>query len=212
MTSGKLPILLLALICSLSAAGATSDADALLQRLARPAPATTAFVETKYSDLLDAPLVTQGELSFASANQLGKRVDMPFQERTVVDGENVSIERAGRKPMHFSLKRAPELRALLIGFSALLAGDRAALRRHFAIAVSGSDAHWMIVLDPIDKRIRKRIDAITIYGADDAPRCFLVEQADGDASVMRVDAAAKEAVADAASQDALVALCRQDAR
>ncbi len=193
----------------MTSAAATPNAEALLQRLARPAPALTAFVEVRYSDVLSEPLVSRGELSFSAADQLGKRVDSPFQEHTVVNGETVRIERADRKPMQFSLKRAPELRALLVGFSALLAGDEAALRRHFAIVVVGDDAQWQIELDPIDKRIRKRIRAITVFGSGNAPRCFLVDQADGDSSVMLVDAAASAALPKPLEQSAVLAICKQ---
>jgi len=156
--------------------------------------------------------MTRGELSFEAADQLGKRVDAPFKERTTVRGENVRVERAGRKPMQFSLKRAPELRALLVGFSALLAGDQGALRKHFRIAVEGSDARWAILLDPIDKRIRARIRRITVIGGGNAPRCFSVEQADDDASLMLVDAAAAEPLPSALELPALLAFCRQDPR
>jgi len=158
-------------------------------RLARPAPATTAFVEVRFSDLLTEPLVSRGELRFDAADRLGKRVDEPFRETTTVRGESVRIERSGRKPMQFNLKRAPELRALLAGFSGLLAGDIVALRRHFDIKVVGSDTRWQIALNPRDARMRKRIPEVTVLGSNNAPRCFRIEQADGDISIMLIDAA-----------------------
>ncbi len=150
-------------------------------------------------------------LSFDAADQLSKRVDEPFQEFTVIRGEAVRVERSGRKPMQFSLKRAPELRALLVGFSALLSGDQATLRRHFEVAVSGPSTQWQILLSPIDARIAKRIRSITVLGADAAPRCFLVDQADGDSSLMLVDAAAAEKLPDPLDADTVLALCRQEA-
>lgn len=212
MISGNLPSLLGCLLSALSplAIGASTP-EHLLASLARPAPATTAFVEIRYSDLLSEPLLSRGMLSFDAADQLSKRVDEPFQESTVVRGEAVRVERSGRKPMHFSLKRAPELRALLVGFSALLSGDQAALRRHFEVAVSGEFGDWQILLSPIDARIAKRIRSITVLGADAAPRCFLVDQADGDSSLMLVDVAAAEALPENIAVESLLAHCRRKA-
>ena len=182
--------------------------EALLARLARPAPAKTLFVEVRFSDLLSEPLVSRGELSFEAADRLGKRVDTPFQETTSVHGENVRIERSGRKPMQFNLKRAPELRALLAGFSGLLGGDRAALQRYFSIKVMGSDARWQIELAPRAARMRKRVAGVTVFGAENAARCFSIDQGEGDASVMLVDEAARGPLPQPLTLSALLALCR----
>jgi Outer membrane lipoprotein carrier protein LolA-like len=198
--------LLSAVISSQIMAAPTSEA--LLARLVRPAPATTRFVEVRFSDLLIEPLISRGELSFDAADQLGKHVDAPFQETTQVRGESVRIERKGQKPMQFNLKRAPELRALLAGFSGLLSGNLSALQQHFKVSIEGTDARWQIRLDPIAARMRKRISGVSVLGADNAPRCFRIEEADGDASIMLVDAAATEALPDPLTLPALIERCR----
>lgn len=212
MISGNLPSLLGCLLGALSPLATSAPTpEQLLASLARPAPATTAYVEIRYSDLLSEPLLSRGMLSFDAADQLSKRVDEPFQESTVVRGESVRVERRGRKPMQFSLKRAPELRALLVGFSALLSGDQAALRAHFDVSVSGTSGEWQILLSPTDARIGKRIRSITVLGADAAPRCFVVDQADGDSSLMLVDAAAAETLPEDLRVEAALAHCRRKA-
>jgi hypothetical protein len=53
---------LLALPILAAADSGAPDLDALLQHLARPAPATTPFVEVHFSPLLSRPLIVSGEL------------------------------------------------------------------------------------------------------------------------------------------------------
>jgi hypothetical protein len=195
------------LLLPIAAADAAPATDALLAKLVRPAPATTAFVEVRFSELVTEPLVSRGELSFDVGGRLGKRVDAPFKETTTIAGENVRVERAGRKPMQFNLRRAPELRALVAGFSGLLGGDGDALRKHFKVSVNGDDAAWRITLDAVDARTRKRLPAIEVLGAGAAPRCFRLQEAGGDASVMLVDDAAASALPEPLTPDALRARC-----
>jgi hypothetical protein len=212
MTSGKSNLRWLALASLLLTTPtlAAPNAERLLARLARPAPATTAFVDVRFSDLLTEPLVSRGELRFDAADRLGKRVDTPFRENTSVQGENVRVEREGRKPMRFNLKRAPELRALLAGFSGLLGGDIAALRRYFKVEVAGDDARWTIALAPLDARMRKRVTMVEVFGRDNAPQCFRIEEADGDVGIMLVDAAARKALPQPLTVPALLKLCRPE--
>jgi hypothetical protein len=195
MTSGKALALLLFSL-TIPAAGATAAADeagldALLARLKRPAPATTAFVEVRFSQLLSAPLVSAGELEYRASDALVKTVQRPFRERTEVTGDEVRIEREGQTPHHFSLERAPELRGLLAGFAALMGADRASLERYFS-AASESGAHgWRLALTPHDARIRQRIRELDVIGRGDTPRCMLVSEANGNLSVMLLGAAAQ---------------------
>ncbi len=60
-----------------AAAFAAPGPDALLQRLARPAPATTVFVEVHFSPLLSRPLIVSGELQYDGPDSLGRSVEKP---------------------------------------------------------------------------------------------------------------------------------------
>ena len=51
---------------------------------------------------------------------------------TIADGE-VTQQRAGKRPRHFSLNHAPQLQVLLDSFVALLSGDAARLAEAFEI-------------------------------------------------------------------------------
>ena len=165
---------------------AEPDLDALLARLARPAPDTTSFVEVRFSSLLETPIVVSGRLEHRQDGSLMRRVDSPYREVTELRGENVTVEREGSKPRHFSLNRAPELRGMLASFAALLQGDRQMLDRYFVVALQGTDARWEIVLSPRDAKLKNRLSRITVNGRDDRPRCFTLEEPDADASLMAI--------------------------
>jgi Outer membrane lipoprotein carrier protein LolA-like len=171
------------------------DAAALIERLARPAPASIAFTEVRFSPLLKAPLIVSGQLGYQGASRLDRRVLRPYLEDTSIRGEAVRVEREGAAPRSFALRRAPELRGLLESFTALLAGDAAALERNFAATTLGRTDDWRLELTPRDPKMQRRVERIVVSGAHDAPRCFIMHGADGGASVMLLGEAAEQDVA-----------------
>jgi hypothetical protein len=187
MTSGNIRILwslCLLLSAPLIAQSAELEPNALLARLARPAPTTIAFTEVRFSKLLKAPLVVSGELGYEGPGALNRRVLQPYHEETKIRGESVSIQREQQAPRSFGLQRAPELRALLTGFAGLLGGDHAALEQQFSVAVSGTDEGWKLTLTPKDERARQRLQSIEIDGHAAEPRCFAVATSKDASSVM----------------------------
>jgi hypothetical protein len=209
MISGM--ILRLAVACLALAAtalqAAEPDLDALLARMARPAPDTTSFVEVRFSSLLETPIVVAGRLEHRQDGSLVRRVDSPYREVTELRGENVSVEREGSKPRHFSLDRAPELRGMLASFAALLQGDRQMLERYFVVALQGTDARWGITLSPRDAKLKRRLSRITVDGRDDRPRCFTLEEPDADASLMAIGVERPGDLPQPLDQKALAAWC-----
>jgi len=173
------------------AVGAPGDAD-IVKSLARQSPASIAFVEARFSQLLQMPIVVSGELDYEGADALNRRVTMPYEETTSIRGEAVRVERAGQSPRTFSLHRAPELKGLLTGMTGLLAGDEALLAGHFRISThSDPKGAWRIDLAPTDNRIQKRLKGITVTGAGAEPRCFVIRDTQDGASVMLLGAAAR---------------------
>ena len=122
----------------------------------------------------------RGTLEYAGPGKLARIVTTPFSERTDIDGDTVRVQRPDRPERRFSLKRAPELGGLLIGFSAILAGDRATLEREFELALVNSAAGWQLTLMP--KGERARIMAIRVRGAGDSPACIVTAGKDGNAA------------------------------
>lgn len=183
-----LTLLSAAIVCSAD----ERDADALIARLARPAPATIEFTEVRFSRLLREPLVVSGELGYAGASSLDRRVTAPYRENTSIRGESVKVEREGEKSRSFALKHAPELRGLLTGFTAILAGDAAALRQTFNVQSSSDGDRWALNLLPTDAKARRRLHKIEIIGAGAEPRCFNMVTVDGAFSILLLGAAGKE--------------------
>jgi hypothetical protein len=186
---------------------AALDADALLKSLARPAPAVTPFVEVRYSKLLEQPIVVKGQLEYHEDGTLVRAVKDPFQERTEIKGETVTIARVGKAKRTFSLKRAPELRSMLGGFSAVLGGGRAELEKDFNIAVSGATSAWKISLTPKSPQAGKYVQDIAIQGASNEPHCIVATQPNEGASVMLVGKTAESKLPTPLSRDSLTSLC-----
>jgi hypothetical protein len=211
MTSGttcRIPLLLLT--ATLLAPGicfAAPDVDALLKGLARPPPATTPFVEVRYSKLLDQPLVVKGQLEYHEGGKLVRAVSAPFQERTEIQGETVKVERVGKSPRRFSLKRAPELRSMLGGFAAVLGGGRATLEKDFSLEASGDTEQWKLALTPKSAEAGKYVHDIAIQGTGEQPRCIVVTQPKGESSVMLVGAAAETTLPMPLTPDWLTGFC-----
>jgi len=186
---------------------ADPDVDKLLARLPRPAPDSTNFVEVRYSSLLEKPIVVSGRLEHREDGSLVRRVEWPYQEVTVLQGENVSVERAGSKPRRFALDRAPELRGMLASFGAILQGDRALLDRYFAVTVQGSDSRWEITLTPRNDKLKRHLSRIVVAGTGSRPKCFTLEEPDGDGSLMALGVAGSGDLPASLERDALHAWC-----
>ena len=197
--------MLLAMACSPAPAAPPPDAAALLAALQRPAPTRTAFFERRRSPLLARPLLFSGELQRPAAGTLVKRIDAPYVEQTRIEGEKVSVERAGERARKFSLRRAPELRALTASIEAVLGGDLALLRKFFRLRMDGSDAAWTLHLAPIDKRLAKRVDSMRFLGSGTQLHCMDLALAGNETSRtwLAERAATAAAAPDEAARDAL---------
>ena len=196
-------------LTTIAAHAADLDTDALLARLARPAPDTTTFVEVRYSALLAQPLVASGALEHRQDGSLVRQVTDPYRETTTLRGENVRVEREGSSPRSFSLERAPELRGMLASFGALLKGDREMLERHFDVAARGTDSRWQIELSPRDAKLKRRLAAIRVDGSRDRARCFTMTEPDGDASVMALGVQGREGLPGSLERESLQAWCAE---
>jgi hypothetical protein len=207
MTSGIVP-LVLALLSADPSPAAPPEAVALIARLARPTPARTAYTEVRFLHVLRRPLQLHGELTYAGPGRLGKRVDTPYRETTRIADGNVEVEREGRAPQQFALERAPELKALLGGFSDLLGGDAAALQQVYTIDLVHTPPNWTLTFTPRAPALARRLNALDVDGSSDEPRCFTLRQANGDLSIMLLGALAVTPQPQPPSAAALTALCR----
>ncbi len=190
------------------AAASTSANAALVGALGRPAPARTPFAEARFMRMLDRPRVVSGELAWLGGDQLQRRVDHPQRETATIAHGEVTLQRAGKSPRHFSLSHAPQLQVLLDSFVALLGGDAARLQQAFAITRDG-DPHgaWTLTLVPHDPRLAKSVGSITIDGHGGDSRCMLMQEPDGDLAIDLLGPLAARLPATPPRAD-LPALCR----
>lgn len=179
---------LFALLVVLMLTAATDSAvTELIASLARPAPDRVAFVEVRFSPLLEAPMTVSGTLEYLAPGRLARTVAEPYQEETTIDGENVVVRRQGEKDRRFSLRHAPELRGLLGSFSAILSGDATALEQFFDLSLqrdAKDGARWSLELAPHDARLLKKIGAIRVSGLDKTIRCIRMGTSNEAASVI----------------------------
>lgn len=182
------------------------DVGQVLQRLARPAPVSTEFVELRGSALLKTPLRLQGHYRRPDAQTLVREVSAPYRETTTLQGEEGVLEREGKPPRRFSLRRVPELAGLKSGFGALLAGDRALLEQQYRVSGQGRMQAWQLTLQPKDAAVAKQVRELRLYGRNDELRCIESVPAKGDVQRTLLAGAAREAdsVTDAT---ALTTLC-----
>ena len=199
-----LTLLSAATICS---AAGERDVDALVAQLAKPAPATVEFTEVRFSPLLREPIVVSGELGYSGPASLDRRVTTPYREHTSIRGESVKVERDGEKPRSFALKHAPELRGLLSGFSAMLAGDANALRRSFTAKATGDGDDWLLNLWPIEKKAQRRLQRIEVTGSGTEPRCFMMISPSEGHSILLLGAAAKDPLPKEVTEKAVYRRC-----
>lgn len=171
---------------------ATPDIDTVLKQMARPAPSSTPFVEAHFSKLLSRPLVVSGQMQYLGPDALARTVQQPFQERTDIAGDTVTITRGSGKPQKFSLSRAPELKLLLESFTALLGGNRAALEQQFSLGSEGDAQHWSLLLTPLDAHLHARIRTIKVNGSSSEPRCITTTEADDSVTLTLLADAARE--------------------
>ena len=183
------------------------DVAALITRLAKPVSTSVPFTEVRFSALLREPLVVSGQLVYGGPSSLDRQVTEPYQEDTEIRGESVRTQRAGQPARSFSLQRAPELRGLLAGLSALLAGDAQAIHRNFSVQLNGDEQQWQLELTPNDARIRRRLKLIRAQGSAAEPRCFSLLNQDNGLSIMLLGDAARPPAEQPLTREALESRC-----
>lgn len=189
---------------------AAVDADWILQKLARPAPVSTAFLELRGSATLKAPLRIEGQYQRPDQDTLVREVRSPYVETATLRNGEATVVRAGKAPRRFALSQVPELAGLQSSFGALLAGDRILLEKHYRLTPQGTRQQWTLVLVPLDAQMKGGVRDITLYGRGAELRCIETRPLKGDLQRTLLAGAAHEA-AKVGSADALAGLCRAGA-
>jgi outer membrane lipoprotein-sorting protein len=176
-------ILLFGAVCA--AAQAPYAVEDLMRSLAAGGDSSVAFTETRHSSALKTPLVTSGELRYTRPAQLERRVRAPVEERYLVKGDRVTIERKGATPRTVSIASQPALGAFLESIRATLRGDLPALRRFYRVELEGGPAGWTLVLLPSDPEMAELVSVIRISGSGGRLTGMEVLETGGDRVVTR---------------------------
>lgn len=165
--------------------------DRLMSTLAHNKSGRASFTETKYLAIADKPIESTGELAFVAPDHLEKVTVTPKPERLVVDGDKLTVDRNQRK-YTVSLAHYPELAAFIESIRATLAGNRYVLEQLYKVSIGGRGDDWTLTLTPLDSRMLKTVQTIKLDGTRDVLRTVVIEQADGDHSVMQLRNASRQ--------------------
>jgi outer membrane lipoprotein-sorting protein len=174
-----------ALAASACAAGDWKLPD-LMQLLTQQKTGRASFVEKKYFAILDRPVESSGELAFTAPDRLEKRTLKPKAESLVLEGDKLTVEQAGKRPLTVSLQAHPEIASFVESIRGTLAGDRQALEKYYALELTGSSDKWQLLLTPTQAAMLKVISRVRIGGAQANVKTIDFEQADGDRSEMLI--------------------------
>lgn len=171
----------------LPAAAAGFALPDLMQKLAQVKSTQAAFTETKQMAVLDSPLVLKGKLVYVRPDRLEKHVLSPYEERTVVAGDTVTIENKTRdRTTTLSLASAPAVLSLVESLRATLSGDFAALERHYTLRLEGGPGNWTLTLTPKDASVASLVACVRLGGTGARVVRVEVEETGGDRSVMLI--------------------------
>ncbi|WP_424813362.1 LolA family protein [Roseococcus sp. YIM B11640] len=148
-------------------AGAQPDElSELLRRLAAVRERRDRFTEERSIPELDLPLPNEGTLAWTAPDRLEKHTLTPIDELMSVSGGRLVYERRDRDVRReFTLADQPEMLALVEAIRGTLAGDLAALRRHYEVGFEGRhDGAWRLELRPLSIRVRSSVQRILVMG------------------------------------------------
>lgn len=190
MISRRLWLLALTLL-PLTAARAADELERLMALLAAHPGGTVRFVERRHMAMLDAPLVSRGEMSYRAPDWLERRTLSPRPERLLLDKDTLTLERDQRR-MSMPVSQRPEVDAFVASIRSTLQGDRAALERHYRVALQGQpEKRWTLTLEPLQARLRGIVTQIVISGVGVAVDRIDYTQSDGDRTEMRLEPVGK---------------------
>ena len=180
-------VAMLAVAWHASAVAADLALPDLMRDFAQVPAAQARFVEIRHMSVLQSPLTLNGRLAYVRPDRIERHVLAPYDERTVVSGDQVTIENRSRNTSKtFSLESAPGAYALAESLRATLAGDLAALQRHYSVDLKGNRDDWTLTLTPREAAVASLVQSVLIAGTQARILRFDVREANGDYSTMTI--------------------------
>lgn len=175
-------LLLTALLAAASwSAHAGFDIPQLMGDLAQFKGGRARFVETRHVALLDAPIISSGEMRFTPPDRLEKDTFQPRRETLVLEQNTLTVERDGRS-LTWHVGSRPEAMAFIESVRSTLSGNRETLQKYYRLELQGSAKNWTLLLLPSTPEVQALITRISISGSGAQVRRIQYQQADGDRS------------------------------
>jgi hypothetical protein len=170
-----------------AADGAGWDVERLMQELAAVKTSKGRFVERRHVGVLTTTLESSGTLVYVAPDRLEKRTLSPRIESVLLERDTLTIETEQPKRRRtIRLDDYPVVGVFVESIRSTLAGDLAALKRAFDIALDGEERSWRLVLKPTDPKIRELLSEIRIGGRRNAIGSIEFVEPNGDRSTMTI--------------------------
>jgi outer membrane lipoprotein-sorting protein len=161
--------------------------DDLMAERARVSSSSAQFTERKTMQVLTAPILASGTLTYTAPDRMQKTTLSPAAERFVLDREDVSITGGpNNQTEKYSLAKAPQIAGLIEGIRATLAGDRATLEKYYVVQLTGMNSAWRLNLLPRSAGSAHFVRLISILGSQDRISEIDTESPNGDHSEMTI--------------------------
>ncbi|MGY0193445.1 outer membrane lipoprotein carrier protein LolA [Leptothrix sp. BB-4] len=160
----------------------------LMRTLASVKEGEASFVEKRTVASLDQPLVSSGRLSFTAPDRFERVTLKPRREALQVNGNTLTMSQ-GSRSRTLALDAVPEAQIMVEAVRGTLTGNQAALQKYFSTQVTGAAERWSLDLKPLDAKLRGTIAAIRVSGRQAEVQEIVLELADGDRSVMKIEPA-----------------------
>ena len=176
-----------ALLCvALPARAAEWGLAQLMSGFAAVQESRARFQEEKHLAILTEPLKLSGTLRYVRPDRIEKHVTQPYAESMRIKGDQLEWETQGKTRI-LSLRSQPQLWALAESLRATLAGDLAALQKHYTVKLDGTPAQWNMTLAPRDESLSQFIESIRLEGRNSQLREVDIVEANGSRSLMKIE-------------------------
>ncbi|HEY7239199.1 MAG TPA: outer membrane lipoprotein carrier protein LolA [Burkholderiales bacterium] len=170
-----------------AADSSTWDVARLMQELAKVKTSKGRFVERRYVGILTTPLESSGTLLYVAPDRLEKRTLSPRVEAMLLEGDRLTLEsEQPKRRRSIRLEDYPAVGVFVESIRSTLAGDLAALKRVFQIALEGDERRWGLVLRPGDANMQELVSEIRIGGSRGTIDSIEFLEPNGDRSTMTI--------------------------
>ncbi|MDP4302914.1 outer membrane lipoprotein carrier protein LolA [Leptothrix discophora] len=175
-------------LLALAGPGWAFGLEDLMRTLASVREGEASFTEKRTVAQLDQPLVSSGRLSFTAPDRFERVTLKPRREALQVNGNTLTMSQ-GSRSRTLALDAVPEAQIMVEAVRGTLTGNQAALQKYFSTQVGGAAERWSLDLKPLDVKLRGTIAAIRVSGRQAEVQEIVLELADGDRSVMKIEPA-----------------------